>query len=309
MPLAPKLFGLLSVIILGVLDPVPCVGAEITVPKENLSKVMRDEVSQKGNFVSSEGNPNRCDVRLVGKIGFGTAKQFADIFRGDENEFEGHAATLCLDSTGGEVEEALEIARFIRDKADAITTVVQNGAVCKSACALIFLAGRERSRLGPQPGRYLEPQGRLSLHPTFFPKISDQKIDELLKSNQRDQLLSEFYSKGLSNVQQIIDTYRAPSWFADYAGKPFTSPSLFLEVFSQSPDEWLCIDTIDKVGRWNIRLLGYDKTAVSRDQKYYNACRNIYLWTRDENASNSYYFNGLNTVGKAKKISSKKTIV
>lgn len=274
--------------------------AEITTPRENLSRLGKDP--------SAEGNPERCDIRLVGKIGPGTAKKFKSIFGNEEidNEFNAHATTLCLDSTGGVADEALEIARFIiTQHSESISTVVQNDAVCQSACALIFLAGREKSRLGPSVGRYLQPRGRLKLHPTFLRNDSDDSLDRYLKGEStRDQLLATFYARGLHDVQQIIATYDETTWFADYVGRPFASASLFLEIFSQAPDEWLCMDTIDKLGRWDIRLVGYERTSIPKE-KYYNVCRNAYIWGHDEYAANNSHDN---IPGRVNRTSPKKTI-
>src|SRR5205823_1619714 len=64
-------------------------------------------------------------------------------------------------------------------------------------------------------------------------------------------------------------------------------PSLFLEAFAQGPDEWVCIDNVDKVGRWNIQLSNFDLARVPVKRQYYNACRNAYIWNRDESAVDS----------------------
>ncbi|MGH6707977.1 MAG: PAN domain-containing protein [Bradyrhizobium sp.] len=265
--------------------------ADISTPRENLARLAKDPAAQ--------GNPERCDISLVGKIGKGTAKAFKKIFGSEDttNEFNSHTVTLCLDSTGGLASEALEIARFIvTQHADAISTVVQNGAVCQSACALVFLAGREKSRLGPSVGRYLHPYGKLKFHPTYLQTEKEKDEAEntvdlyLKKEGTRDQVLAQYYSSGLRDVRQIIQTYGDMTWFADYIGKPFASASLFLEVFSQAPDEWLCMDSIDKVGRWGIRLVGYERTLLPK-QKYYNVCRNAYIWGHDENAVDSWRSN------------------
>jgi ATP-dependent protease ClpP protease subunit len=263
--------------------------AEISTPRENLGRLAKDP--------SAEGDPSRCDISLVGKIGPKTATKFKSIFGSEEieNEFNSHTITLCLDSTGGLASEALEIARFIvTQHADSVTTVVQNDAVCESACALIFLAGREKSRLGPSVGRYLQPRGKLKLHPTYLRSSADESsetveaVDRFLKGKAtRDEVLAQYYSRGLRDVRQIIAAYGDTTWFADYVGKSFASASLFLEIFSQAPDEWLCMDTVDKLGRWGIRLTGFDRKLVPK-QKYYNVCRNAYIWGHDEYAAGNW---------------------
>jgi len=275
--------------------------AEITTPRENLSRITDRDIS-------AEGDPRRCDIRLVGKIGPGTAKALKAVIGTEEqiNEFNEHATTLCLDSTGGLVTEALEIARFIvKQRSQAITTVVQDDAVCQSACALIFLAGRERSRLGPSIGRYLHPRGRLMFHPTYLRPNSDESIERYLKGERtRDQVLAQFYASGLNDVREIMSMYGDTTWFADYVKKPFASASLFLEVFSQAKEEWLCMDTVDKLGRWGIRLVGYDKAQLPA-QRYYNVCRNAYIWGHDERAAENWR---PNDGGRATRVGTRKAI-
>ena len=53
-----------------------------------------------------------------------------------------HIDTLILSSPGGNPEEAIEIYRVVRDA--GLNTWVPNGRKCMSACAEIFLAGKER---------------------------------------------------------------------------------------------------------------------------------------------------------------------
>jgi ATP-dependent protease ClpP protease subunit len=50
--------------------------------------------------------------------------------------------TVVLDSPGGYVEPALLIAEEVHER--GMTTVVPAGSACLSACAMMFLAGRER---------------------------------------------------------------------------------------------------------------------------------------------------------------------
>ncbi len=49
---------------------------------------------------------------------------------------------IYLNSGGGRVEDAFELARFIRE--NGITTIVRKNALCASACTLLFQAGVKR---------------------------------------------------------------------------------------------------------------------------------------------------------------------
>jgi ATP-dependent protease ClpP protease subunit len=246
----------------------------------------------KENIRQTEKNPgqvptddaDRCDLRLVGQIGPGTAQKFRQIVEDEKNGLNSRAILLCLDSTGGEVSEALELARFIRaqDYPAAIITVVQDGAYCQSACALVFMAGSV-GRLGPIPARILHPRGKLMFHSTKFHGLS--KDDLALMARDPERWVRDFYVKGLRDVQEIVSTFGDSTFQAEQVGKPFVSPSLFLEAFAQGPDEWICIDNVDKVGRWDIQLSHYEQALSSSKLQYVNVCRNVYSWSRDQFAA------------------------
>jgi hypothetical protein len=63
------------------------------------------------------------------------------------DELRIYAATpikhISLNSGGGRVDDAFEIAHFIRE--NNITTHVREGGVCKSACTLLYQAGAKRT--------------------------------------------------------------------------------------------------------------------------------------------------------------------
>ncbi|WP_179379361.1 COG3904 family protein [Jannaschia marina] len=65
--------------------------------------------------------------------------------------------TVTLDSPGGSVSDALEIGRFLRD-AD-VTTRIEDGAVCLSACPYAFAGGTTRE---------VAEGGRLGVHQHSF---------------------------------------------------------------------------------------------------------------------------------------------
>jgi ATP-dependent protease ClpP protease subunit len=78
---------------------------------------------------------------------------------------------VMLNSTGGNVKEAMEIGRMVRH--GSMSTFVEAGTECDSACALILVAGVRRT-----------VSGKIGLHrPTFDPKL----FAGLSESTARDQ--------------------------------------------------------------------------------------------------------------------------
>lgn len=77
-------------------------------------------------------------LQLRGAIGADTGSQFAaEIERISE-----YVTTVSLDSPGGELESALAMGRLIRE--NGFETIVAEGALCGSACPLVFAGGTER---------------------------------------------------------------------------------------------------------------------------------------------------------------------
>ncbi len=77
-------------------------------------------------------------LSATGTIDHGAAARFAA-----ELEARGeYVKTVSLDSPGGSLDDAMEMARLIRKL--GLATSVENGAICASSCPLLFAGGVER---------------------------------------------------------------------------------------------------------------------------------------------------------------------
>jgi PAN domain len=237
-------------------------------------------------------DPPSCDVRLSGEIKRGDAEQFANIVDRLIEVRKGQPIYVCLNSNGGNVEEAIQIARYIRwlgrgprqtvllwaGYDSPIITVVEDRSVCGSACALVFMAGSALMR----PVRFLHPRGELMFHSSF---IDNKDLDELLKDPDRlPREIKQLYGYGLQDFRDIIRTFEAVSVPGRGLQPPWVKPSLFLEAFSQDPAELLCVDTIDQVGHWNIQLYGIALPKEKTKPMIRNACENNFYWQQDRSA-------------------------
>jgi len=78
-------------------------------------------------------------LKAVGSLDPGSAARFAT-----EVEARGeYVEKVSLDSPGGSLEDAMAIARIVRDKGFA--TEVADGAICASSCPLVLAGGASRS--------------------------------------------------------------------------------------------------------------------------------------------------------------------
>lgn len=99
----------------------------ITLDGEALRQPMEFELLQ-GGVMSAQG-----------AIDLGAARRFA----AELEERGEYVRTLSLNSNGGSLEDALSIARLVRERGLAVS--IDAGALCASSCPLILAAGTTRS--------------------------------------------------------------------------------------------------------------------------------------------------------------------
>ena len=107
--------------------------------------------------LTSENN-DYCDWKFTGQIVEGDADKIQKI-----PTYTG-GISLCLDSPGGNLSEALKIFELIWS--DNLTTMVLPGDRCESACAIAFLGGStlEGTDVTRQIYRVIWPGARLGFH-------------------------------------------------------------------------------------------------------------------------------------------------
>jgi hypothetical protein len=92
--------------------------------------------------------PGVALVRYKGQIAYPMAEDLAEIWR----EIKGRHTriVLDLDSSGGDLVHAEKVIAILREMAGevALTTVVEQGNRCLSACVLVYMQGSERAAGG-----------------------------------------------------------------------------------------------------------------------------------------------------------------
>ncbi len=137
-----------------------------------------------------------AEIRIEGEITSDSANLFAAVMKSHPE-----IKTVSLNSPGGRVFPALEIARAIN--ASGLTTSVPSGEECYSACALIFLAGKERVA-----------HGKLGVHQV---------------SGVNDPSLTQ---TAIARIYEDLVTYNAPSYLVS---RMLRTPPHDMYVFS--PEE------------------------------------------------------------------------
>ncbi|MBX3568881.1 MAG: hypothetical protein KF914_12540 [Rhizobiaceae bacterium] len=99
-------------------------------------------------FLTTESEALRQPIRFTLEAG-GVLKATGSIEAGAADRFAAEIAvrgeyvkTVALDSPGGALEDAMSMARLIRER--GLSTEVSDGALCASSCPLVFAGGTHR---------------------------------------------------------------------------------------------------------------------------------------------------------------------
>lgn len=114
----------------------------------------------------------------------------------------GSTAVLTLNGPGGNYYEGLALADFIR--ANHITTVIERGASCYSACAFAFLGGSGYSsmqRYGTYVDRQIEPGAILGFHAPYRDEAS---FLEALEQRGAGEIMGESRDSLSTMVRELV---------------------------------------------------------------------------------------------------------
>jgi hypothetical protein len=234
----------------------------------------------------SQSNKEYCRFSIAGPIETGDLEKVKAIAVAGklfaESNLEAavvgdNGAAICLDSPGGSYIEGIAIAKLVSEK--GIATVVEDGAECLSACAIIFMAGRTHGAEQDYTNRKLHVRGTLGFHRPYltFPISEEKKYSGIDVNNSADVIIDAVtFMLSLSNEKGNFDIDNR------------MKPSLIEGMLQTGADELLLIDTIDEVGRWGIDVFGNSSPRQLSDAYLYNACANFVAWSIDQSNSDDF---------------------
>lgn len=219
-----------------------------------------------------------CSFRLEGQIVAGDADRFATALRETIAKTENYPSpridrqiVLCLASPGGSFTEAIKIATLVYD--NAVTTRINPGAVCLSACAIAFMGGNldTRSGEGWHPSRFIHPTSVLGFH---APSL-------VLPEGQ-------FTRKDVERAYGVA--IAAVGLISREAAKLRIPQELLTEMFNNVGASFHYADRVDHLSGYAIKLYGYDVPPVGAEVSKV-VCRNAWrwfagLWKRPDAGSN-----------------------
>lgn len=118
------------------------------------------------------GEAGQCEMMLSGEIKQGDKQKLHGVLkalRGDAPVAKWNA-TLCLNSIGGEIDEALEMGIVALN--NRVKTRILAGHECYSACAILFMTGTSSSRGYTHHARTMSAKGALGFHAPKPPSIN-----------------------------------------------------------------------------------------------------------------------------------------
>lgn len=183
---------------------------------------------------------------------------------------DGTPASLCLDSPGGSISEALKMADILYNY-DALHgpsqdgywighlgTAVPAGARCESACALLFLAGgvNYEGDAGRLPMRVLHARAKLGFH-----SVSLQVAD----GNYDAATVNQAFKVALASMEELTARQAILR----------LRPSLLSVILTTPSDSMHYVSTVGEAAEWNIEIRGLPKLKDPTRKNIAMACNHI----------------------------------
>lgn len=173
---------------------------------------------------------------------------------------------ICLNSPGGSVPAAVSLATFFWD--NQIGTVIDENAACLSACSIIFMMGTENYADYNILHRKLHINGTLGFHRPALLLPEDQ--------NYASAEVEKAFEIAIDSTLSFLQL--ANQQVSENAG-PMMKVGLLEKMFSRHGQDFFYIDTVDKAGRWDIHVFGYEAPSTISLKEAQTACTNGVNWT------------------------------
>ncbi|MBW3097142.1 hypothetical protein KY465_07605 [Pseudohoeflea sp. DP4N28-3] len=209
-----------------------------------------------------------CVLKLEGEIIAGDFARFMQLaaaeFKGVDGE-SSSADTICLNSPGGSVLEGVNLAKQFYKQ--GVGTVIPAGAECHSMCAIMFMMGIAQ---GPEVNfvnRRLHVTGTLGFHRPYLALDSDELVSARALPVAHDWAMEAMMEL------MILANSQVP-----WSASTMMRPDLIQLMLTHVGNDFYYIDTVEKAGRFEIELFGYDRPTELTAERSYYACENSFHW-------------------------------
>lgn len=218
----------------------------------------------------TKSDDDLCVLKLEGSIVEGDFQRFMEMaaaeYKGVEGDGESSAKdTICLNSPGGSVLEGVKLARQFYKH--GVGTVIPAGAECYSICAIMFMMGIAQGTEVNFVNRKLHVTGTLGFHRPYLALDSDELISARALPVAHDWAME-------SMMEIMILANSQVPWSAN----SMMRPELIQHMLKHVGNDFYYIDTVEKAGRFEIELYGYEKPGELTEEHAYYACENSFHW-------------------------------
>ena len=219
-----------------------------------------------------------CTVAMRGALAPGDSEKLRKVLINEPAQdpvkmayYQEMVERLCLDSSGGSLEEAIAIIEMMVSRSagivySSILTAVPQGAVCESACALIFMAGNEyywSDGVTVHRGfggltRLLHPNAKLGFH---------QRSIIVPDRNFTKDDAEKIFSLGIKSAELLVSLQsQHPS---------FMNMRLMWEMYTTPSEEMFYIDTVGQSIENGIGIFPFEiPSDLELFDLYANSCTN-----------------------------------
>ena len=219
-------------------------------------------VSNSSSAEFNQLNARDCSLKITGKILKGDAEKFEGYLRANNISFGWENDTLlCFDSPGGYILDALEIGKFVYE--NHLPTRIRDDEECLSACAFIFLMGRQSIGEIVEISRILYKGGTLGVH---RPSIN------LKEDGYSQEVVIKAFDVAVDSVLKMVELANK---VGSLSGEKMIETDLLKGILSHRGQEFLYLETIDQLVLWNIDFKNHPQLDLSLNKfQAFNFCVN-----------------------------------
>lgn len=217
----------------------------------------------------AKANDPLCLMELRGKIVKGDLQRFNTLADETLPGSDGETTwknTLCLNSPGGNLAEGTAIAGEIYKR--GITTIIREGEECYSACAIMFMMGIAQGNEMGWTSRLMHKNTQLGFHRPYLAIDSDEQVS--IKA------MAIGYDEAQKALLQIFNLANSPT--GPLTTRPMMKPDLVQAMIAHVGNDFFMIDDVNRAGRFDIEIFGYQEPKDIDAQTAFMACDNAFDW-------------------------------
>ncbi|MBO9403083.1 YARHG domain-containing protein [Shimia sp. R9_3] len=230
--------------------------------------------SQYGGAIRAERLSEKyadCTLLYDGKVVEGDLQTFHDLFGYDGESFSNPlpaGARLCLNSPGGNMNEALHITEFLHSAFADLQTYVADDDLCASACSLLFLSGAhtfEGESYETIAMRAIAPTAQLGVH---APRITGLDPNTFYYADD----ISQFYARAIKTSARI----HRFAQITDDEGTPYLTPYLHTRSIETPDFDVYYVDTVADALLSQIPVTGVSYDVTLNTELITSICHNAF---------------------------------